>query len=103
MDYKDALAELSSDDFAYIDPPYLGAKVKSYTDKTLDHRELVEILLDAPFRWILSEYDKYPVYRPLTEKFGEPKRIEVQKVMDNSNHTQGKRKKVVECLWKNYR
>jgi len=101
MDYKDALAELSSDDFAYIDPPYKDAKVKSFSDKTLDHRELVAILLDAPFRWILSEYE-HPVYGPLTEKFGKPMRIEVQKVMDNSNYTQGKRKKVVECLWKNF-
>jgi site-specific DNA-adenine methylase len=101
MDYKDCLAELGADDFAFVDPPYIGAQVKSYNDKTLKHPELVDILLDAPFKWMLTEYD-HPTYRPLTEKFGEPVRVEMQKVMHNSNYTQGKRQKVVECVWKNY-
>jgi site-specific DNA-adenine methylase len=101
MDFADALAELTSHDFAFVDPPYKNAKVKSYDDTMLDHRELVRSLLDAPFKWMLTEY-RNDVYLPLTEKFGEPEEIEVQKTMDNSNYTYGDRKKVVECIWKNY-
>jgi len=93
-------------DFAFIDPPYKNAKVKSYDDTMLDHTELVKILLQAKFKWLLTEY-RNDVYQPLTEEFGEPLEIEVQKTMENSNPSRGKgkkgkRRKVVECLWKNY-
>jgi len=106
MDYQDALAELTDQGFAFIDPPYKNAKVKSYDDTMLDHTELVKILLQAKFKWLLTEY-RNGVYRPLTEKFGEPLEIKVQKTMENSNPSRGKgkkgkRKKVAECLWKNY-
>jgi hypothetical protein len=62
---------------------------------------MVEILLTAPFRWILSEYEN-EMYQPLTNKFGEPIRIAVRKTMNNSNHHGGKRPKALECIWRNF-
>jgi hypothetical protein len=75
----------------------LGYALGTYSDATLDHRELVKLLLNAKFKWVLSEYWN-PIYAPL----GEPIRIRVDKPMANSNHTDGKRKEGVECLWTNF-
>jgi len=45
LDYRNVLKECGESDVVFLDPPYLGADVRSYTDKTLDHRELVSALL----------------------------------------------------------
>jgi hypothetical protein len=102
MDYRAVLKECGPADVVYLDPPYLnyGRKTGAYSE-TLDHREMVDILLNAPFRWVLSEYEN-EIYRPLTEKFGEPVRITVCKSMNDSNHHGGKRPHAIECIWKNY-
>jgi site-specific DNA-adenine methylase len=86
----------------YLDPPYTkhARKTGAYSE-TLDHREMVEILLDASFRWALSEYEN-EIYAPLTRKFGEPVRIVVNKTMNDANHHGGKRPKAVECIWRNF-
>lgn len=98
-DWKDVLLELGPDDVVYFDPPYKDADV-SYPD-TLDHSELVAAVLKtwSGFKWVLSEYD-HEIYRPLTEKFGEPLRIRVPKDMGYIRG--GKREDAVECLWKNF-
>ena len=62
---------------------------------------MVEILLNARFRWVLSEYED-EIYAPLTSKFGEPVRITVRKTMNDSNHHGGKRPWGVECVWRNF-
>jgi site-specific DNA-adenine methylase len=101
-DYREVLTQCSADDVIYLDPPYLtfGRKTGAYSE-TLDHREMVDLLLHARFRWVLSEYEN-EIYEPLTHKFGEPIRIAVSKTMNDSNHHGGKRPKAVECVWRNF-
>lgn len=101
-DYRKVLAECTDEDTLFFDPPYLGAVVKSYSDKTLNHQELVDILLNAKFRWLLTEYE-HKIYKPLTEKFGEPIRIRVHKSMTNAQQTKSKRVWATECIWRNFK
>jgi len=96
-DYRKVLAECGPNDIVYLDPPYKGCNVKTYTDKSLDHEELVSLLLKARFKFVLSEYEN-PVYAPL----GEPIRVRVPKAMMNANHTGGKTPTATECLWSNF-
>jgi site-specific DNA-adenine methylase len=102
VDYREVLRECGPNDVLYLDPPYInyGRKTGAYSE-TLDHGEMVEILLNAPFRWTLSEYE-HEIYQPLTRKFGEPVRIEVRKTMSASKDHGGKRIKAIECIWKNF-
>jgi site-specific DNA-adenine methylase len=97
FDWKFAVADLGPDDFGYFDPPYANCKVGSYRADDLNHEELVEELLKAPYRWLLSEYE-HPVYarlgRPIWRK-------EVQLRTTNFRDDGGKGRRV-ECLWRNY-
>jgi len=91
LDYKEVLAQLGEGDICYLDPPYRGYDMKAYSDKTIDHEEMVQLLLNAKFRWVLSEYEN-EVYKPL----GEPAlRVPVRNSMGN-------REKRVECIWTNF-
>jgi len=96
-DYKDVLVECGPDDVVYLDPPYKDRNVSAYPNDTLNHGEMIEILLRARFKWVLSEYE-HPIYKPLTERFGEPERIDVTK--DMGKVRDGEREHEVECLWK---
>lgn len=88
LDYKDVLQDLGEDDFCYIDPPYMDAEVgKAYQPGDLDHRELVDILVRAKYRWMLSEYD-HPMY---IEAFGEP-------ILKQDTETRHGRARI-ECVW----
>ncbi len=98
-DYKDVLVECGPDDAVYLDPPYVKRKVSAYSASTLNHADMVEILLRARFKWVLSEYE-HEIYKPLTAQFGEPLRIKVPK--DMGTVRDGKREDAVECLWKNF-
>ena len=100
-DYVYVLKRCGPDDVCFVDPPYLGAKVSTYTDNTLNHAKMIEMLIRAKFRWVLSEYE-HPIYDHLTQIFGPPVKIRVQKVMNNANHTNGTRGGATECLWKNF-
>ena len=99
MDYHDVLAKLTEDDFAFIDPPYANAKVGTYGWEIKQNIELRDILLDAKFKWMLTEYND-PIYRPLTKRFGPPIEITVQRTMDNANDMGGRRRKATECVWR---
>lgn len=92
-DYLEVLAMLNKDDVAFVDPPYLGYDTKAYSDKDIDHCQLVEELKAAPFRWILSEY-RNDLY---VRAFGEPFWL---KEVHRSCNPQGGRR--VECMWKNF-
>jgi len=96
--YEHVLLECEPSDVVYLDPPYKDASVTAYSDKTLDHGEMMQMLLNAKFKWVLSEYEN-EIYKPLTEKFGEPIRITVPKAMGISR---GQQPTAVECLWKNF-
>jgi hypothetical protein len=83
-----------------FDPPYKNCNVKAYRESDIDHREMVDILLRAKFRWVLSEYEDkgdHGLYRVL----GEPIRIRRRKCMENANH-RWTREYVTECLWSNF-
>lgn len=68
LDYRNVLAELGPTDFAYLDPPYKDSDVRAYESADLNHAELIDILLNAKFKWAMSEYCN-PIY---LEAFGEP-------------------------------
>jgi site-specific DNA-adenine methylase len=88
LDYKEVLQDLGEEDLCYIDPPYIDAEVgKAYTPGDLDYREMVDILVKARFRWMLSEYD-HPIYR---EALGAP----IIKQETETRH--GKTR--YECVW----
>ena len=92
LDWSDTLKDLTEDDLAYIDPPYIGVDVGTYKATALSHSKLVEDLEKAKYRWVLSEYAN-PLY---LSRLGEPfYRKEVRK---QSAAGQGSQ---VECLWKN--
>ncbi len=98
LDWKAVVADLSEHDFAYIDPPYAGARVHGYRADDIDHRELVEELKNANYRWMLSEY-LHPLY---AEAFGQPFwQKQVQLCSTNFLDDGGKERRV-ECLWRNY-
>jgi site-specific DNA-adenine methylase len=97
LDWKEVVADLRPSDFAYFEPPYANCKVGSYRADDLDHEELVEELLKAPYRWLLSEYQN-----PIYERLGEPfwrKEVQLRTTNFRDDGGQGRR---VECLWRNY-
>jgi site-specific DNA-adenine methylase len=96
-DWKLSVADLGPNDFAYFDPPYRDCKVGSYKSGDIDHEELVEHLLRARYRWLLSEYEN-----PIYAKFGKPFwRRDVQLRSTNFRDDGGKGRRV-ECLWRNF-
>jgi len=92
------LEDLSSRDFVYVDPPYYNASTSLYHCNTVNHRDLLVYLQDAPHLWMLSGYGS-PLY---TRYLGAPtgKRIHVVSCFQQSKssapifHT--------ECIWTNY-
>lgn len=68
----------------------------AYSDRTVDHRGLVKLLLEADYHWCLSERDN-PIYHPLGEPIA---RHWVRKGMSPLGHGGGKW--VEECLWTSY-
>jgi site-specific DNA-adenine methylase len=98
VDWKLAIADLDENDFCYVDPPYLKATVHGYRSDDIDHKEMINVLKNARFRWLLSEYE-HPLYM---EAFGEPFwRKEVQLCATNFRLSGGKAKRI-ECAWRNY-
>lgn len=100
VDWTQAIADLGQEDFAYFDPPYLGAKVHGYAQSDMNHVQMIDVLKNATFRWLLSEYE-HPLY---LEAFGQPFwRKDVQlcatNFRQNNDHGHARR---VECLWRNY-
>ena len=72
MDWHELyLDRLGPDSFVYLDPPYLDCSVRSYDTEGVDHAGMVEMLLHAKFKWMLSEYSN-ELYR---RAFGKPVEI----------------------------
>ena len=97
VDWKQVVADLGPQDFVYYDPPYRDCHVGSYHSNDIIHEELVQELLQAPYRWLLSEY-QHPIYDRLGRPFW---RKEVQLGTTNYRDDGGKGRRV-ECLWRNF-
>jgi site-specific DNA-adenine methylase len=102
MDWSECLKGLGSDDFVYLDPPYFGTDVRSYSPRTVDFPALIQALKVARFKWVLSEY-AHPMY---LSAFGSPyaqRRVQVSvkvvnaavKATDGDTHA-------VESIWRNF-
>jgi len=63
-----------------------------------NHGEMVEVLTNARFRWMLSEY-RQPIY---LEAFGEPFWQREVQLRATNFHYDGGKKRRTECLWRNY-
>lgn len=96
LDYKAMVAECGPGDVVYLDPPHMHTDVLAYSGTKFDHGEMVGILKDAKFRWVLSENEQ-PIY---IAAFDEPTRITVQRRMKKGRKPGGSLGRSVECLWK---
>lgn len=98
LDYREVLANCGKGDVVYCDPPYFNGNVKAYDTKGINFPELVEILKNAKFKWVLSEYEE-PLY---VDAFGEPVlRIPVKRGMGKPGGGSKGSKETVECFWTN--
>lgn len=92
--YKLPFDALTPNDFVYFDPPYLGASVRAYSDETVNHCGILNVLSRAKFKWMFSEYSR----KLYTDALGKPFcTIKVQ-LACNGNSEQR-----TECVWTNYR
>lgn len=92
-DWQDiGLEDLTADDMVFFDPPAKGADIRAY-NTVFDHNAMVEVLKDAKFKWLLTEYDQ-EFYR---EHLGAPAlQFNVQHMGNNAT---GQR---IESVWRNY-
>jgi len=49
--------ESENDVFMYLDPPYLSGRVGRYDYDSFDRSTMIELLQDAKYNWLLSEYE----------------------------------------------
>lgn len=89
---------LTEDDFVYIDPPYMNATIRYYTDK-MDHEALLRHLVGAKHLWLISGYPSELYNRHL----GAP---DATRKVKRSVCITSKVNKAdtisTECLWTNY-
>lgn len=94
LDWRDmGLERLTGDDVVFLDPPYPDADVRSYTDGTVDHEALVDSLLKAKYRWVLSGY-----LHPVLHRLGDPFWAKEVKLLS----IRGEQMPRTECLWSNF-
>jgi site-specific DNA-adenine methylase len=91
-DWTKVVARLGPNDFAYIDPPYLTSRTRTYSEDDIDHERLVWVLKKAKFRWILSHY-LHPVY---LSTLGDPFFSQEMDLFVAKGHDVR-----TECLWSN--
>ena len=89
------LEELTDRDCVLLDPPYPGARVKAYSEETVDYEKLVDVLLKAKFKWLLCGYP-----HPVLHRLGAPIWArDMQLLCVRIKQGQEDR---TECLWVNY-
>lgn len=86
---------LGSEDFVYLDPPYLGTEIGTYPN--IDHEKLLHTLEDAKFRWAISGYETDLYLDVLGPPQGSKERASE---IAATNGISGMRR--LECLWTNY-
>jgi site-specific DNA-adenine methylase len=85
--------KLNWKDFVYFDPPYFNGDVRAYKPWQLsEYKSFIEFLEQAPFRWMLSEYQE-PMY---VKAFGKP--VYRKSIPCGQNP----KKRIEECVWINY-
>lgn len=96
-DAIDLLEHYPLDDhsFVYLDPPYLAGNVNIYKANSFDRQKMIDILLNAKYKWALSEYE----CDDLNQAFGEPT-IKYHNVYVSPNKSKVKR--MTEVLYTNY-
>ena len=87
------LERLMEDDVVFLDPPYPDADVRSYRNDTLNHEELVDALLRAKYRWVLSGY-----LHPILCRLGDPFWAKDVKLLSIGREQEPR----TECLWSNF-
>jgi site-specific DNA-adenine methylase len=92
-DWTKVVARLGPHDFAYIDPPYLTSRTRTYSEDDIDHDRLVWVLKRAKFRWILSQY-LHPVY---LSGLGDPFWSREMDLFVAAGHETR-----TECMWRNF-
>ena len=83
--------------FLYIDPPYLGCNVGSYSVDPEHRKKLISTLKRCRSKWVLSEY----LCDDLVEAFGPP----CYTFIDQSTPGSGEARKArynTECVWRNF-
>lgn len=99
VDWKDMdLESLEHDDVVFIDPPYYDADVRAYSSKGFDYEALVQLLVNAKFKWILTEY--YQTF--YAKALGKPCREVGVQLASASFTTNGGKERRTECIWKNF-
>jgi hypothetical protein len=89
------LEKLTEEDVVLVDAPYPVARVKSYSDHTVNYEKLVDVLLKAKFKWLFCGYP-----HPLLHRLGSPiwaKDMELLCVRIKAGSEARN-----ECLWANY-
>jgi hypothetical protein len=89
------LEKLTQDDVVVLDPPYPSARVKAYSDATVDYETLVDVLLRAKFKWVLCGYP-----HPLLHRLGPP--IWARDMQLLCVRIKAGQEDRSECLWANY-
>ncbi len=89
------LEKLSSRDTVVIDAPYPHARVKTYSDATVNYEQLVDLLLKAKFKWI---YCGYP--HPLLNRLGTPVWAKDMELLCVRMKTGSEERN--ECVWANF-
>lgn len=85
--------------FVYLDPPYLNAKVDSYSEKDFDPITLGKLMRKTKARWLFSEYE-HPLW---VRGFGQPIARKSAYVKMAGKRNSGNKSIRVECLWANYK
>lgn len=93
LDWRDMRLERLEEDVVFVDPPYPNADVRAYRNDSVNHEELVDVLLRAKFRWVLSGY-AHPIWRRLGTPFW-AKEVKLLSI-------RGEQEPRTECLWSNF-
>lgn len=100
LDWREMkLNDLGPEDTVLLDPPYPTTDVRSYSEVSVDHDQLVDTLLHAKFRWLLCGY-----VHPALHRLGNPfwsKEVRFLYFTDREVRKFGEERRI-ECLWRNF-
>src|SRR5438445_384915 len=92
---KLGLEKLTEEDVVVVDAPYPNARVKAYSDATVNYEKLVDVLLRAKFKWLFCGYP-----HPVLHRLGSP--IWAKDMGLLCVRMKAGPEDRTECLWANY-